>query len=59
MPPPGGVATKSGMPIGGIDTNPIQPGQQLMPQGMQQQPQQPPQQPQQQPQPETRNADQY
>ncbi|UOF78459.1 hypothetical protein [Caudoviricetes sp.] len=41
MPSPGGVATPNGMPIGGIDTNQQQPGQQLMPQ---QQGQQPPQQ---------------
>lgn len=33
MPPPGGVATPSGMPIGGIDMEP-HPGQQLMPQQM-------------------------
>ena len=32
MPPPGGVAIPNGMPIGGIDTNRMQPGQQLMPQ---------------------------
>ena len=31
MPPPGGVATPSGMPIGGIDMS-MQPGHQLMPQ---------------------------
>lgn len=43
MPPPGGVATRSGMPIGGIDMMRSQPGQQLMPQT----PQQPGQQPQQ------------
>lgn len=30
--PPGGVATPNGMPIGGIDTNKQQPGQQLNPQ---------------------------
>ena len=42
MPAPGGVATRSGMPIGGIDMSKMNPGQQLMPQGMQQ-PQQPPQ----------------
>jgi hypothetical protein len=40
MPAPGGVATRSGMPIGGIDMSKLNPGQQLMPQGM---PQQPPQ----------------
>ena len=40
MPAPGGVATRSGMPIGGIDMSKMNPGQQLMPQGM---PQQPPQ----------------
>lgn len=44
--PPGGVATPSGMPIGGIDTNKQQPGQQLMPQPLVQQAQQQPQQPQ-------------
>ena len=49
MPPPGGVATRSGMPIGGIDMMRQQPGQQLMPQ-MPQQPGQPPQQGAQQPQ---------
>lgn len=38
MPAPGGVATRSGMPIGGIDMSQMNPGQQLMPQ-----PQQPPQ----------------
>jgi hypothetical protein len=38
MPPPGGVATPSGMPIGGVDMSQLNPGQQLMPQ--QQQPQQ-------------------
>lgn len=43
MPPPGGVATRSGMPIGGIDMMRNQPGQQLMPQ-MPQQPGQMPQQ---------------
>ena len=32
FPPPGGVATPSGMPIGGIDMSKMQPGQQLMPQ---------------------------
>ena len=32
MPSPGGVATTSGMPIGGIDANRQQSGQQLMPQ---------------------------
>jgi hypothetical protein len=43
MPSPGGVATPSGMPIGGVDTNAQQRGQQLMPQ-VQGQPQgQPPQ----------------
>jgi len=45
-PPPGGVATKSGMPIGGVDQNQQQPGQQLMaqqpPQGMPGAPGQPP-----------------
>lgn len=46
MPPPGGVATRSGMPIGGIDMNRQQPGQQMMPQ-MPQMPQQPGQMPQQ------------
>ena len=61
--PPGGVATPNGMPIGGIDQNQSQPGQQLAPQqlgqpqmGQQGQPQQgqqdqsgaPPQHPQQQ-----------
>jgi hypothetical protein len=45
LPPPGGVATPSGMPIGGVDMS-MQPGQQLMPQAMQQQPQQPGMQPQ-------------
>ena len=30
MPSPGGVATPSGMPIGGVDANQQQPGQQLM-----------------------------
>ncbi len=45
LPPPGGVATPSGMPIGGVDMS-IQPGQQLMPQAMQQQPQQTGMQPQ-------------
>lgn len=49
MPPPGGVATRSGMPVGGIDMMRQQPGQQLMPQ-MPQQPGQPPQQGAQQPQ---------
>lgn len=49
MPPPGGVATRSGMPIGGIDMARRQPGQQLMPQ-MPQQPGQMPQQGAQQPQ---------
>ncbi len=32
MPSPGGVATPSGMPVGGVDTSQQQPGQQLMPQ---------------------------
>lgn len=32
MPSPGGVATPSGMPVGGIDMSQMQPGQQLMPQ---------------------------
>lgn len=41
MPAPGGVATRSGMPIGGIDMSKMNPGQQLMAQP--QQPQQPPQ----------------
>lgn len=41
IPPPGGVATPSGMPIGGIDMSRQQPGQQLLPE----QPQQPGQQP--------------
>ncbi|MEY4443544.1 MAG: hypothetical protein RL442_2544, partial [Pseudomonadota bacterium] len=52
FPPPGGVATPSGMPIGGIDMSQMQPGQQLMPQNaMQPQggPQQPPGSPQGQP----------
>ena len=31
IPAPGGVATPSGMPIGGVDTNAMQGGQQLMP----------------------------
>ena len=31
MPAPGGVATPSGMPIGGIDMNKLTPGQQMMP----------------------------
>lgn len=43
LPPPGGVATRSGMPIGGIDMMRSQPGQQLMPQMPQQPGQQPPQ----------------
>lgn len=43
MPPPGGVATRSGMPIGGIDMMRNQPGQQLMPQMPQQPGQMPPQ----------------
>jgi hypothetical protein len=43
MPAPGGVATPSGMPIGGVDQNSQQPGQQLMPQQAPQQPPQPPQ----------------
>ena len=34
MPSPGGVATPSGMPVGGVDTSQQQPGQQLMPQPM-------------------------
>jgi prolyl-tRNA editing enzyme YbaK/EbsC (Cys-tRNA(Pro) deacylase) len=34
VPAPGGVATPSGMPIGGVDTSEMEPGQQLMPQGM-------------------------
>lgn len=34
MPSPGGVATPSGMPIGGVDTSQQEPGQQLMPQTM-------------------------
>ena len=49
IPPPGGVATRSGMPIGGIDMSRMQPGQQLLPQLPQlpvQMPQQAPQQPQ-------------
>jgi hypothetical protein len=37
--PPGGVATPSGMPIGGIDMSRLQGGQQLMPQMQPQQPQ--------------------
>ena len=45
--PPGGAATPSGMPVGGIDMNSMQPGNQLMPGGLQ--PLQPPQ-PQQAPQ---------
>jgi hypothetical protein len=54
--PPGGAATPSGMPVGGIDMNSMQPGHQLMPSGLQppqpQQPQQGPQAgPQQAPQP--------
>jgi hypothetical protein len=48
IPAPGGVATPSGMPIGGIDMS-KQGGQQLMPQNLMQ-PQQPPQQPPQGPQ---------
>jgi len=43
MPTPGGVATTSGMPVGGVDTSQQQPGQQLMPQPMT-----PPPQPEQQ-----------
>jgi hypothetical protein len=43
MPAPGGVATPSGMPVGGVDTSQQQPGQQLMPQPMT-----PPPQPEQQ-----------
>lgn len=31
MPAPGGVATESGMPIGGVDTSRMAPGQQLLP----------------------------
>lgn len=49
IPPPGGVATRSGMPIGGIDMSRMQPGQQFlppMPQQPAQMPQQAPQQPQ-------------
>lgn len=46
MPPPGGVATSSGMPIGGVDMSRMQPGQQLMPMQQGQQPPQAPQQPQ-------------
>ncbi|CAB5219911.1 hypothetical protein UFOVP239_7 [uncultured Caudovirales phage] len=43
-PPAGGVQTPSGMPIGGIDTNQAQAGQQFMPQPLaQQQAGQPPQ----------------
>lgn len=38
MPPPGGVATPSGMPIGGVDMSRMQPGQQLMPRQQGQQP---------------------
>ena len=34
MPTVGGVATPSGMPVGGVDTSQQQPGQQLMPQPM-------------------------
>ena len=48
-PSPGGVSTSSGMAIGGIDTNRMQAGQQLMPQLQQQQ--QPPAQQQGQGQP--------
>ena len=33
--PPGGVSMKTGMPIGGVDTDMMQSGQQLMPQGAQ------------------------
>jgi hypothetical protein len=43
IPSPGGVATPSGMPVGGVDTSQQQPGQQLMPQ-----PTTPPPQPEQQ-----------
>ena len=40
MPSPGGVATPSGMPVGGVDTSQQQPGQQLMPQPLTPPPQQ-------------------
>ena len=40
LPPPGGVATPNGMPIGGIDMS-MQPGHQLMPQTLQPQQQAP------------------
>ena len=36
QPQVGGVATRSGMPIGGIDMSRIQPGQQMLPQALQQ-----------------------
>ena len=45
--PPGGAATPSGLAVGGVDMNSMQPGNQLMPGGLQ--PLQPPQ-PQQAPQ---------
>lgn len=32
QPAPGGVATRTGMPVGGVDISRMQPGQQLMPQ---------------------------
>ena len=47
--PPGGAATPSGLAVGGIDMNSMQPGNQLMPSGLQAL-QPPPQQPQQGPQ---------
>jgi hypothetical protein len=53
QPAPGGVATSQGMPIGGVDMNRLETGQQLMPQNMLQpqgQPQMPAGQPQGQPQ---------
>ena len=34
QPAPGGVAMKSGIPIGGVDLSKMQPGQQLMPSGV-------------------------
>lgn len=41
VPAPGGVATPSGMPIGGIDASALAPGKQLMPAMAQQPPQMP------------------